>query len=336
MAALSEGRVEDWLGEAAVLGLWEVIKKYSYFKRKFGETLADIEAVRPRAVIFIDYPGFNLRLARALRQRYSAQELKLIYFISPQVWAWKKQRVVQMAQMLDLMLCIFPFEKELYENSGLKTEFIGHPFVDQFESLPPVEREEQLIGFFPGSRQREILKIFPTMLEALPRLQRQFPGARFVASAASPSIAESMREQMRQMGITEESCPLEIGNSRALMQRCAVGAVTSGTATLEAALLGMPYCLVYRVAWPTYIMGKWFIQVPYLGIVNILAGREVVKELLQGEFTAEALEREMAQLYSEPSYCERVKSDLETIRERLDRGGAYAHAAELVAESFPA
>src|SRR5262249_11705351 len=146
--------------EAAVLGLWEVIRKYGYFRREFRQAVHEVGVAKPDAVILIDYPGFNLRLARALRQKFPAQ--KLIYYISPQVWAWNRGRIEDMARYLDLMLCIFPFEAELYNRSGLRTQFVGHPMIDRLRSCQiDIKRDPDLIGLFPGSRRREVRKIFP-------------------------------------------------------------------------------------------------------------------------------------------------------------------------------
>ena len=158
--------IQDWSGEA-VVGLWDVLKKYGYFKRQFDAMLAEIAERKPDAVVFIDYPGFNLRMAKALRKR--ANSPRLIYYISPQVWAWNRRRIPQMARTLDLMLCIFPFEKALYEQSGLPTVFVGHPMLDTLAAKKDPDafpREKDLIGLFPGSRSREVSKIFPIMVAA--------------------------------------------------------------------------------------------------------------------------------------------------------------------------
>ena len=160
-------RMQDWVGEAGVVGLWEVLKKYAWFRGKFKAALADIASWRPDAVILIDYPGFNLRLAKPLRR--VGTRARVIYYISPQVWAWNRRRIPMMAGALDLMLCIFPFEKEMYEASGLPTEFVGHPFGDEIDRLRiRGQRQSNLIGLFPGSREREVAKLFPSC--AMPRL----------------------------------------------------------------------------------------------------------------------------------------------------------------------
>src|SRR5437660_6588549 len=165
MRALAGGNFRDWIDYTAVVGLWEVIRRYPFFRKQFQATISEIDAARPSAAVLIDYPGFNLRLARALRAKFP--ELKIIYYISPQVWAWNRRRVRQMARYLDMMLCIFPFEAELYNQSGLRTVFVGHPMIENLAARRTGEpRQPNLVGLFPGSRFREVRKIFPIMLEA--------------------------------------------------------------------------------------------------------------------------------------------------------------------------
>ena len=165
MKAVAGEELEDWIEEAGVVGLWEVLKKYGYFVRQRDRVLAEIERLQPAAVVLIDYPGFNLRLAASLRKLYR-RPLKILYYISPQVWAWNRGRIPRMAKLLDLMLCIFPFEPALYEPAGLRSVFVGHPLIDSLIAEPLQTREPTLVGLFSGSRQREVRKIFPVMLAA--------------------------------------------------------------------------------------------------------------------------------------------------------------------------
>jgi len=325
--------VEDWLGEAAVLGLWEVLKKYGYFRRKMEETLTRIQNESPDAVVFIDYPGFNLRLAKRLREGgYSG---KLIYYISPQVWAWKKGRIKTMAGLLDLMICIFPFEKELYESSGLRTIFAGHPLVD---SLDPVKargivREENLVALLPGSREREIAALYPAMLGAAAILQERHPGLRFATTGATAPLTERLREMTREAGLEEM---IEVGQqtSHEIMCRATTGVVASGTATLEAACLGLPYCLTYKVAWLTAMVARRVMSVKYLGIVNVMASREVVKELLQERADGPSLAAELERLLSSVDARRRLQEDLASVVAKLGGGGSHRRAAASVAAAW--
>ncbi len=193
MQALAAKPFDNWIAEAGVLGLWDVLKHYGYFRRKFFRMLDQIDETRPDAVVLVDYPGFNLRLAKALRRRRFPG--KILYYISPQVWAWNRGRIPQMARLLDLMICVFPFEKPMYEASGLHTVFAGHPLLEALASRKDGEwlRDDHLLGLFPGSREREVKRIFPIMVEASRLILKQRPDVRFEAAAASEPHASRMQ-----------------------------------------------------------------------------------------------------------------------------------------------
>ncbi len=179
MKAIAGERFIDWSDEAGVVGLWEVVKHYPYFREEFRKTVNEIAATRPDAIVLIDYPGFNLRLARTLHEARTLSGLggKIIYYISPQVWAWNRGRIPQMARWLDLMLCIFPFEAELYEQSGLRTIFVGHPMIDDLETKRiEALRAPHLVGLFPGSRAREVRKLLPILIGVMEILHKAAAG----------------------------------------------------------------------------------------------------------------------------------------------------------------
>ena len=319
---------DEWIAEAGVLGLWDVLKKYGYFRAKFDAMEAAIRKDPPDAVVFVDYPGFNLRMAAALRA--ALPSMKLIFYISPQVWAWKRNRIPRMAKILDRMLCIFPFERDLYEASGLRTDFVGHPMIERLaEEKRGDIREANLVGLFPGSREREVRKIFPVLLDAASHVLRERPDVRIAAAAASESLASSMRSMAAAAGIP---CEIESGNAHLLMQRATAGLVCSGTATLEAAFFGLPYALVYRVAWLTYAVGRVVITIPYLGIVNILAGREVVHEFLQADAQPAAMGAELLRLLNDPEARAALQRQLAAVIEGLHGENASAQAAVAVLE----
>jgi lipid-A-disaccharide synthase len=321
-------QLNDWIEEAGVIGFVDVLKKYPYFKREFDRTVDGILNLRPDAVVLIDYPGFNQRLAAALKQR--DRSIRVIYYISPQAWAWHRSRIPRMARTIDLMLCIFPFEKAMYEDSGLRTEFVGHPMVDALGSKRVISgRDENLIGLFPGSRSKEVSKIFPIMLGAAECMHVSRPELRFEVAAASEKLADLIRAPIERAG-AQSFCRVVVRQHVDLMQRASCGMVASGTATLEAAVLGMPYCLVYRVAWLTALVARRVIQVKYLGIVNILADCEVVKEFLQENATPEAISEEMLRLVNDPEARERLSGSLSAVVARLGGGGASERAAEAI------
>ena len=319
--------ITDWIEEAGVVGLVEVLRKYPWFRRRFAETLAEIKALAPAAVVLIDYPGFNLRLAAALRR--SGFTGKIICYISPQVWAWHRSRIPRMARLLDLMLCIFPFEKALYEDCGLPTIFTGHPLVAWHRARRlPEHREPGLIGLFPGSRRREILKHFPPLLDAAARMAVERPGLRFVASAASPALASMMQGILAQHPVPRLT--IETGTVHTLMQRATCGAVASGTATLEAAIHQLPHCLIYKVSPGTYWIGRALIRVPFLGIVNILAGRQLVRELIQHHCSGPRIAAELLRLNDDPAARRTLVHDLSTVVDSLHGDHAYQQAATAI------
>ena len=325
--------VEDWVETAGVVGLWEVVKMYRYFKEKMDAVLDSILGQKPEAVILVDYPGFNLRLAKSLRT--AGYKGRILYYISPQVWAWKKGRVKTMAQVLDLMICIFPFEKEFYEKSGLRTEFSGHPMVDRVVTLKhDWKREPGLVGWFPGSRLNEVRRLFPIMMDAARIIKEAVPNARFAVSAANETLAGFMRNMTDAHGMPEAKRWIETGTVYDLMQRVEAGAVASGTATLEAACFGLPYTLVYNVSWPTYVIAKLVVRIKHLGIINILAKREVVQELVQEDLNAQTLAEATLELLTNNARREQLQQELADVVATLGSGGAYARAAKAVHEAL--
>src|SRR5215217_2288572 len=217
---------KNWIGDAAVLGLWEVLRKYGYFREQFHQTLSEIRKNKPDAVVLIDYPGFNLRLARALRRQ--AQNGKTIYYISPQVWAWNHGRIKKMRHFIDLVLCIFPFETDLYAASGLRAVFVGHPMFERLETQKiDTCRDQNLIGLFPGSRSREVRKIFPVMIEATHRLLKSNPSLRFQVAAASEDLARDMSMQIAD----RQAIEIVVRQTATIMQSAFIGLLASGSAT---------------------------------------------------------------------------------------------------------
>jgi lipid-A-disaccharide synthase len=315
----------NWIGDAAVLGLWEVLRKYRYFREQFHQTLAEIAESKPDAVVLIDYPGFNLRLARALRKR--SQRQKTIYYISPQVWAWNKSRIKNMARFIDLMLCIFPFETDLYTASGLRAVFVGHPMVERLEMQKiNVHRDPNLVGLFPGSRSREVRKIFPVMTQAARLLLQVAPTLRFRVAAASGELAEEMSRILAAYS-NHQAIEIVVGQTADIMQRAFVGIVASGSATLEAAYFRMPFVLIYKVAWPTYVAARLVVDVDYLGMPNLLAGKEVVPEFIQHEAKPGSVAKAVRLLMDDGNARDQMISDFEAIISKLGGNSAGDTAA---------
>ena len=327
-------RIKNWIGDAAVLGLWEVLRKYGYFREQFRETLEEIQESKPDAVVLIDYPGFNLRLARALRRQ--SQSHKTIYYISPQVWAWNRGRIKKMARFIDLVLCIFPFEADLYAASGLRAVFVGHPMVERLETQKiDTHRDQNLVGLFPGSRSREVRKIFPVMIETARRLLQLNPTLRFQVAAASKELARELSEMLRADQLADrETIEIAIGQTAAIMQRVSVGIVASGSATLEAAYFGMPFVLIYKVAWPTYVAARLVVNVDFLGMPNLLAGKEVVPEFIQHEAKPDAIVKDVRLLMEDSPARDRMILDFDVTTSKLGGTGASERAAQAILEEL--
>ena len=363
MKEIAGKQFKNWIGDAAVLGLWEVLRKYGYFREQFRETIKEILESKPDALVLIDYPGFNLRLARALRKKSRRQ--KIIYYISPQVWAWNRGRIKRMARCIDLVLCIFPFEADLYNESGLRAVFVGHPMIERLEVQKiETERDPNLIGLFPGSRLREVRKIFPVMIETVRLLMQSNPTLRFQVAAASDELAREMSQMLKphlhplpspkgeetrrapsalqtalvREGMTGTPLPLsrgegtvrgvtksrdrqlieiKVGETAALMQRAFVGIVASGSATLEGAYFRMPFVLIYKVAVPTYLAARLVVNVKYLGMPNLLAGKEVVPEFIQHRAKPAAIAKAVQLLMEDARARERMISEFDAIVGRL-------------------
>jgi lipid-A-disaccharide synthase len=327
MREVAGPELENWMADAAVLGLWEVLAKYGYFRRQFRETLREIGERKPDAVILMDYPGFNLRLAEALRKQSAGP--KIIYYISPQLWAWNRGRIRNMSRFIDLVLCIFPFEIDLYKRAGLSAVFVGHPMIERLqEAKLAVERDPNLIGLFPGSRSREVRKIFPIMLETTRLLSHSNSQLRFEVAAASEALGREIDRMLAPRD--RQIIQIKIGRTLDIMQRAAVGIIASGSATLEAAYFRMPFVLVYKVAWLTYAAARAVVRVRFLGMPNVLADREVVPEFIQHRANPRTIARAAWQLRENVDARQRMSAAFDEIIGQLGEGGASEKAASAI------
>ena len=321
--------LKDWVEDAAVMGIWEVLKRYGWFKERFTEMMAEMKDFQPDVLLLIDYPGFNLRFAEAVRREFPAT--RIIYYISPKVWAWNKRRIPVMARLLDEMLCLFPFEKPILENAGLKTTFVGNPLVDELEEkrLPDAHRDELLVGLFPGSREREIARLFPMMIETAKRLKSWKPELRFEVPAASTKLAGQIRGLMAEAGAAD-LIAVTTGGSHSLMQRACCAVIASGTATLEAAYYGLPYCLVYRLAPLSYMTAKVVVKIELIGLVNILAGEKVVDEFIQSKAEPVTVAAALREFLESPEKRRVLQVRLAETSGKLGGRGAHERAARAV------
>ena len=236
-----------------------------------------------------------------------------------------------MARNLDLMLCIFPFEAELYNKSGLRTIFVGHPMIEDLASHRlDVARDENLVALFPGSREREIRKILPIMLGAARVLAAEHAHLRFEIAASSPQIASAINATIESARVRRDLFSVTTGEASSLMQRAWAGIVASGTATLEAAYFGLPFVLVYKVAWPTYVAARAVVKVKYLGMPNVLADREIVPEFIQQDAQPQKIARAVGELITNAERREKLTHEFDRVIASLGQGGASETAAKAV------
>jgi lipid-A-disaccharide synthase len=311
--------------ELAFMGFAEVLMNLRTIFRNLDFCKQDILQYRPDALILIDYPGFNMRIAKWARK----EGLRVIYYISPQVWAWKEGRVRQLRATVDKMLVILPFEKAFYEKWNYEVEYVGHPLVEEIDSFranPPVARapalhtSQPMIALLPGSRKQEILKKLPIMLET----SRHFPNYQFVVAQApgqEPAFYDNLTAAYPNV--------VSVRNQTyALLLQANAACVTSGTATLETALFGVPEVVCYKGSPISYQIARRLIKVKYISLVNLIMDKLVVKELIQDELTPDNLRRELEELLNNPSRQTQLREDYLALHDILSQGGhASANAA---------
>jgi lipid-A-disaccharide synthase len=240
-----------------------------------------------------------------------------------------------MARWLDLMLCIFPFEAQLYEQSGLRTIFVGHPMIEDLKAKrAAVERDSNLVSLFPGSRAREVRQLMPILIEVMRRLRTAQPALRFEIAAATDALARKIREALQPAGDSLGKIDLTIGEAALTMQRAAAGVVASGTATLEAAFFRLPFVLVYKVALPTYLAGRMLIRVKHLGMPNVLAGREIIPEFIQQDAQPQAIANAVIRLLNDQKHRAQMISAFDEVIASLGQGGANEVAARANLETI--
>ncbi len=306
------------LTEHAVVGLVEVLKNYGMFRRIFWDLVEEAEKRKPDAVVLVDFPGFNLRFAAQMKKR----GIKVIYYISPQLWAWHASRAKQIERDVDLMLCIFPFEKDWYAKHApkLRVEFVGHPFAEKVKAeAGGIEREKKLVLLLPGSREREVTKIFPIMTEIVDRMPNDLE---FITAAVN--------EQTATMMINHPRIKVELGTAHELMQHATLAITASGTATMECAFYGCPMIVVYKVNWLTYLIGRLVVKVNWLAMPNVIAGREIVPEFIQHDAQPERIVPIARKLLEKDAIREAMQRELTSVVESLGGTGASERAAKLI------
>jgi len=306
------------LTEHAVVGLVEVLRNYGKFREIFWDLVEEAEKRKPDAVVLVDFPGFNLRFAAQMKER----GIKVIYYISPQLWAWHASRAKQIERDVDLMLCIFPFEKDWYAKHApkLRVEFVGHPFAERLgESTKSETRNPKLILLLPGSREREVAKIFPIMAGIVDRLPNDLE---FIVAAVNEQSAAMMMHHPR--------IKVELGTAHELMQHATLAITASGTATMECAFYGCPMIVVYKVNWLTYLIGRMVVKVNWLAMPNVIAGREIVPEFIQHAANPDRVAPVARELLKNDAKREAMRQELAIVVESLGADGASERAAKLI------
>ena len=315
--------------DLALMGFWEVLKNIFTILRNLKFCKKDIEQFQPDTLVLIDYPGFNLRIAKWAKQK----GFRIIYYISPQVWAWKENRVVTMKKVIDKMIVILPFEKDYFKNKwNWEVEYVGHPLVEVVESEKSKVKSQKLsskevVALLPGSRKQEILKKLPVMLD----VSKAFPSYQFIVGKA-PGLDDDFYSSLLQ---PYNNVSAVSGKTYDLLMQAKAALVTSGTATLETALFGVPEVVCYKGSFLSYQIGKRLVKVKYISLVNLIMDKLVVKELIQNELTANNLQEELQKLLTDNNKITTIKKDYADLKNLLsEKGNASAKAAEAIVDGW--
>ena len=316
--------------ELAVVGVTEVLSRLTALLRAFGRLRTSLKAEAPGLLVLIDFPDFNFWLARAARRLGIA----VLYYIGPQVWAWRRGRLRTLKRLVEKMLVLFPFEEAVYREAGIPVACVGHPMLDRLRDVPTKEEarrllghsgSELIVGLLPGSREGEVRHHLPVLKQAVDQMGTVEPRIRFLVAVADtlpPGLVETLLHG------SGTAIRLVRGQTYQVMRAADLVITASGTATLEAGLLGTPMVIVYRVSLLTWWAGKLLVDVPSIGMVNLVVGRRVVPELLQWEFTPNRVAETALGLVRDPAALDRIRRDLREVRGRLGEEGASRRAAQ--------
>ncbi|HEY6349132.1 MAG TPA: lipid-A-disaccharide synthase [Candidatus Angelobacter sp.] len=318
--------------EVAVVGLAEVVTHLPAIRKKFKSIIHEAKKRRPQAAVLIDFPDFNLRLARHLHRL----QIPVFYFVSPQVWAWRSSRVKQIRKYVRKIIVIFPFEQDFYRRHGVEVRYVGHPLA--YASEPSISREEfaarygldpakEWIALLPGSRKKEVQMNLPPMLEVAQQLGAQY---QYLVPVASTLKGEWLRQQFPPSGAVIK---LTV-NSRLTLKHSRAGVVASGTATVEAALAGSPFVVVYRLASLTWLLGRRLVNLDTFAMVNLIAGRRIVTELIQHDFTAANVVRELSAIIPDGPRRQHMLADLKEVQQRLRDSASTVEPSMRAAEEI--
>jgi lipid-A-disaccharide synthase len=316
----------------AFMGFYEVIKNLGLIKELKKKLINHLNQYKPDLVILIDYPGFNLRFAKEVKKR----KTPILYYISPQVWAWGKKRVNTIKKLVDRMVVFFPFEEKLYKDAGVEVNFIGHPLLDlvkpsfskeDFRNNLQIKENEILIGLLPGSRWQEVEKILPVMVRSCLILKKRIKNLQ-VAIGLAPTIDkqkayEFLKKKNFKVRLLENLTYDLMSHSDLLL-------ATSGTATLESAISCTPLIVLYKTSPLTYLLAKALVKIPHIGMVNIVAGKKIVPEFIQSRAKPEKIAEEMEKILKDKDEYKKIKIELSMVGKKLGEKGAYQRGAQIV------
>ncbi len=321
-------------GSIGVIGVVEVLKHYGEIRKALKLMQQLVLTERPDLLVCVDYKEFNLKLARFAKQC----GIKVLFYVSPQVWAWRPGRVKTYGKVIDMMAVIFPFETAYYDAENVPVRYVGHPSVDKVHPLHSrskdmviygLDESKPLVGLLPGSRANEINRLLPVMLAAAEILQVEIPGVQFILPQADSISDELLENYLYQSTIkitVIKNQPYDV------IQCCDVVMTTSGTATLEIALLTVPMVITYKLSSLTYWLGRLLVNTPFIGLPNIILGKGFIKELIQHKATPESLAEEIKRILIEPFYAEQMRDNLNQVKNELGQGGGSKNMAELALE----
>jgi len=328
--------IED-LTKRAIIGVFEVIKHYNDLKRIFNTILNKIKKEKPDAVIFVDYPGFNLRLAKHVKKL----GIKTIYYISPKAWAWDQKRVFLVKKYIDKMLVLFRFEKDFYARFGIDVEFVGNPLVESAQAkMSPKEFQQEnnlnsnqfTFGLLPGSREQEIRNILPIMLKTIEKLKSTFLYIQVILIKA-PTVSSSLLEEFSSQ-IKENNIRIIENQTYEAISACDFCIVTSGTATLEVGLLEKPMVILYKTHFLTWVLAKIFVKLKHIGLINIIAGHEIAPEYIQFQASPKKIASGIKNIITNEIRIADIKASLKSLKHGHPGSQENTNAANIILEEI--
>ena len=325
------GQINKHYKDLAFMGFWEVATHLRTILKNLQVCKIEILLYEPDVIILIDYPGFNMRIAEFAREN----NIRVVYYVSPQIWAWKKKRIHKIIRDVDTLLTILPFEKEIYARHGYEAHYVGHPLLDvitpevledktsNFRLKHNINNVKPIIAILPGSRTQEIKRILPVMLQVI----EQFPDCQFVISKVK-WLPQSLYDKY----LKNKSVKIIEGDTYEILKNAKAALVTSGTATLETAILNIPQVVCYKTSALSYAIARVLVgkSIRFISLVNLIANKQIVSELLQSECNASAISKELSQLLNDSETISKMDADYKELRQILGNSGASRRAAELV------